>query len=156
MITRRLSESDSASPRQTAAMQSAIRSPMKGTVKRLLVNTVGGVVQPGKDIVEIVPTEDRLVLEARIQPRDIGFLRPGQKAMVKFTAYDFAIYGGLEGTLDHIGADSITDERGNTFYIVRVLTTPGMTMKDAAGELGMSRATIYRKVTQYDIHIPKS
>jgi len=106
--------------------QSSIRSPVKGTVKRLLVNTVGGVVQPGKDMIEIVPLEDALLLEARVQPRDIAFLHPGQQAMVKFTAYDFAIYGGLEGTLEHIGADTITDEKGNAFYIVRVRTNrPG-------------------------------
>lgn len=102
--------------------QSAIRSPVKGTVKRLLVNTVGGVVQPGRDIVEIVPSEDQLLLEAKVLPKDIAFLRPGQKAMVKFTAYDFSIYGGLDATLEHIGADSITDERGNTYYTVRVRT----------------------------------
>lgn len=102
--------------------QSAIRSPVKGTVKRLLVNTVGGVVQPGRDIVEIVPSEDQLLLEARVLPKDIAFLRPGQKAVVKFTAYDFSIYGGLDATLEHIGADSVTDERGNTFYTVRVRT----------------------------------
>ncbi|MBV8633882.1 MAG: HlyD family type I secretion periplasmic adaptor subunit [Burkholderiaceae bacterium] len=102
--------------------QSAIRSPVKGTVKRLLVNTVGGVVQPGKDIVEIVPLEGKLILEAKVQPRDIAFLRPGQPAMVKFTAYDFSIYGGLDATVDLIGADTVTDERGNTFYTVRVTT----------------------------------
>lgn len=102
--------------------QSAIRSPVKGTVKRLLVNTVGGVVQPGRDIVEIVPSEDQLLLEAKVLPKDIAFLRPGQKAMVKFTAYDFSIYGGIEATLEHIGADSVTDEKGNTFYTVRVRT----------------------------------
>ena len=103
--------------------QSSIRSPVRGTVKRLLVNTVGGVVQPGHDIVEIVPLEGKLVLEAKVAPRDIAFLRPGQKAMVKFTAYDFSIYGGLDATLELIGADSVTDERGNTFYTVRVSTT---------------------------------
>lgn len=103
--------------------QSSIRSPVKGTIKRLLVNTEGGVVQPGKDIVEIVPLEDALLLEARVQPRDIAFLRPGQPAIVKFTAYDFSIYGGLSGTLEHIGADTVTDEKGNSFYIVRVRTT---------------------------------
>ncbi len=102
--------------------QSAIRSPVKGTVKRLLVNTVGGVVQPGRDVVEIVPSEDQLLLEAKVLPKDIAFLRPGQKAMVKFTAYDFSIYGGIDATLEHIGADSVTDEKGNTFYIVRVRT----------------------------------
>lgn len=99
-----------------------IRSPVKGTVKRLMVNTVGGVVQPGKDVVEVVPLEDALLLEAKVQPKDIAFLRPGQPAIVKFTAYDFSIYGGLEATLEHIGADSVTDERGNTYYTVRVRT----------------------------------
>jgi adhesin transport system membrane fusion protein len=102
--------------------KSALRSPVKGTVKRLLVNTVGGVVQPGKDIIEIVPLEDSLLLEAKILPKDIGFLRPGDRALVKFTAYDFSIYGGLEAKLEFIGADSVTDERGNTFYTVRVRT----------------------------------
>jgi adhesin transport system membrane fusion protein len=101
---------------------SEIRSPVKGTVKRLLVNTVGGVVQPGKDVIEIVPLEDILILEAKIQPKDIAFLRPGLKAMVKFNAYDFTIYGGLEGTLEQIGADTVVDEKGNAFYVVRVRT----------------------------------
>jgi adhesin transport system membrane fusion protein len=106
--------------------QSSIRSPVKGTVKRLLVNTVGGVVQPGKDMIEIVPLEDALLLEARILPRDIAFLRPGQPAIVKFTAYDFSIYGGLDGTLEHIGADTVMDDKGNAFYTVRVRTNkPG-------------------------------
>jgi len=102
--------------------RSVLRSPVKGTVKRLLINTVGGVVQPGKDIVEIVPLEDTLLLEARVLPRDIAFLHPGQKAVVKFTAYDFAIYGGLEGKLEHIGADTVIDDKGNAFYVVRVRT----------------------------------
>ena len=102
--------------------RSVLRAPVKGTVKRLLINTVGGVVQPGKDVVEVVPLEDNLLLEARVQPRDIAFLRPGQKAIVKFTAYDFSIYGGLEGKLEHIGADSVIDEKGNAFYTVRVRT----------------------------------
>lgn len=101
---------------------SAIRAPIKGTVKRLLVNTVGGVVQPGKDIVEIVPLDDTLMLEAKVLPKDIAFLRPGERAMVKFTAYDFSIYGGLEAKLEQIGADTVTDDKGNTYYMVRVRT----------------------------------
>src|SRR5574343_1472989 len=106
--------------------QSSIRSPVKGTVKRLLVNKVGGVVQAGKDMIEIVPLEDTLLLEAKVQPRDIAFLRPGQPVVVKFTAYDFSIYGGLDGTLEHIGADTVMDEKGNAFYTVRVRTNkPG-------------------------------
>jgi len=109
---------------------SEIRSPVKGTVKTLLANTVGGVVQPGKDIIEIVPTDDSLLLEVKVQPRDIGFLHAQQKAEVKFTAYDYSIYGGLEGVVEQIGADTTTDERGNSFYIVRVRTS-----KAAVGDM---------------------
>lgn len=101
---------------------SSVKSPVKGTVKRLLVNTVGGVVQPGADVIEVVPLEDQLLLEVRILPKDIAFLRPGLKANVRFTAYDFSIYGGLEAVVDQIGADTITDEEGNAFYIIRVRT----------------------------------
>lgn len=99
-----------------------VRSPVRGTVKRLLVNTIGGVVQAGQDLVEIVPLDDALVLETRVSPRDIAFLRPQQRAMVKFTAYDFSIYGGLEAEVDQIGADTVTDEHDNAYYIVRVRT----------------------------------
>ena len=94
---------------------------VRGTVKTLFNNTVGGVVQPGKDIIEIVPKDDTLLLEVRILPRDIGF-HADQKAEVKFTAYDFAIYGGLEGKVEQIGADTVTDEKGNSYYVVRVRT----------------------------------
>ncbi|GAB3191703.1 HlyD family type I secretion periplasmic adaptor subunit [Hydrogenophaga aquatica] len=99
-----------------------IKSPVRGTVKRLLVNTVGGVVQPGREVVEVVPLDDALILEAQITPKDIAFLRPGLQAMVKFTAYDFAIYGGLKADVENIGADSVVDEKGNAFYIVRLRT----------------------------------
>jgi len=100
-----------------------VKSPVRGRVQRLLANTVGGVVQPGKDIVEIVPLDDTLVLEARIAPKDIAFIRPGQTAMVKFSAYDFSIYGGLEATVENISPDTTVDERGYAFYLVRVRTT---------------------------------
>jgi adhesin transport system membrane fusion protein len=99
-----------------------VKSPVRGRVQRLLANTVGGVVQPGKDIVEIVPLDDALVLEARVQPRDIAFITPSQKATVKFTAYDFSIYGGLDAKVENISPDTVTDERGNAYYIVRVRT----------------------------------
>lgn len=99
-----------------------IRSPVRGEVKRLLVNTVGGVVQPGRDIIEIVPLDESLLIEAKILPRDIAFLHPGQKAFVRFTAYDSTVYGGLAGQVQQIGADSITDDKGNTYYLVRVQT----------------------------------
>ncbi|MEG0412244.1 MAG: HlyD family type I secretion periplasmic adaptor subunit [Comamonas sp.] len=99
-----------------------VRSPVRGTVNTLMVNTVGGVVQPGKDILDIVPMDDSLLLEVQVNPKDIGFLHFGQKAEVKFTAYDFAIYGGLTGKVEQIGANTITDERGNSYYIVKVRT----------------------------------
>lgn len=102
--------------------QTEIRSPLNGTVKQLKVNTVGGVVQPGKDVIELVPADDALLLEARIQPKDIAFLRPGQPALIKFTAYDYSIYGGLDATLEHISADSVVDEKGNAYYLVRLRT----------------------------------
>lgn len=99
-----------------------IKSPVRGTVKRLLVNTVGAVVQPGKEVVEVVPLDDALILEVKIAPKDIGFLRPGQEAMVKFSAYEFSTYGGLVADVFLIGADSVLDDKGNAFYLVRVRT----------------------------------
>lgn len=107
---------------QDKVKQADIKSPVRGTVKRLLVNTIGAVVQPGKEVVEVVPLDDTLILEVQITPKDIGFLRPGQPAMVKFSAYDYAIYGGLEAEVFLIGADSVLDEKGNAFYHVRVRT----------------------------------
>jgi membrane fusion protein, adhesin transport system len=103
--------------------KSQIKSPLRGRVQRLLANTVGGVVQPGKDIVEIVPLDDVLVLEAKVVPRDIAFIHPGQAATVKFTAYDFSIYGGMEAEVENISPDTVVDEKGNAFYLVRVRTT---------------------------------
>ncbi|TCJ13933.1 HlyD family type I secretion periplasmic adaptor subunit [Parasulfuritortus cantonensis] len=114
--------SESSTALSDRVKHSSVRSPVKGTVKRLLVNTVGGVVQPGADIVEVVPLEDVLLLEVKILPRDIAFLRPGLKATVRFTAYDFSIYGSMDAVVDQIGADTITDDKGNSFYIVRVHT----------------------------------
>ncbi|MBM7060392.1 HlyD family type I secretion periplasmic adaptor subunit [Pseudomonas sp. UL073] len=99
-----------------------VTSPVRGIVKQLLVNTIGGVIQPGSDLVEIVPLDDTLLVEARIRPQDIAFLRPGQPAMVKFTAYDFTIYGGLQAELEQIGADTVTDEKGNSFYVIKLRT----------------------------------
>ena len=102
--------------------KSQLKSPVRGRVQRLLANTVGGVVQPGKDLVEIVPLDDKLVLEAKVQPRDIAFIRPGQAANVKFTAYDSSIYGGLDAVVENISPDTVVDERGNAYYLVRVQT----------------------------------
>jgi adhesin transport system membrane fusion protein len=95
-----------------------VRSPVKGTVKQLKINTVGGVIQPGMDLIEIVPVEDNLLIEAHIRPADIAFLRPGQEAMIKLTAYDFSIYGGLPAKLERISADTITNEKDESFYLI--------------------------------------
>ncbi|WP_166217847.1 HlyD family type I secretion periplasmic adaptor subunit [Pseudomonas atagonensis] len=100
-----------------------VTSPVRGIVNKLLVNTIGGVIQPGSDMVEIVPLDDTLLVEAKIRPQDIAFLHPGQEAIVKFTAYDYTIYGGLKAQLEQIGADTITDEdKKTTYYVIKVRT----------------------------------
>src|SRR5690606_5085663 len=102
--------------------RTTVTSPVRGVIKQMKVNTIGGVVQPGSDMVEIVPLDDSLLIEAKVRPQDVAFLHPGQKAMVKFTAYDFTIYGGLKAKLELISADTITDEEGNSFYLIQVRT----------------------------------
>lgn len=100
--------------------RTTLQSPLKGTVKRLHINTVGGVVKPGSDIVEVVPYEESLLIEAAIKPSDIADIGRGQKARVKFSAYDYAIHGSLEGEVEFVGADTVTNEKGESFYIVRI------------------------------------
>lgn len=99
-----------------------IRAPMRGTIKRINHNTIGGVIRPGDTILELVPLDDTLLIETRIRPADIAFLHPGQRAMVKITAYDFSIYGGLEATVEQISADTIEDRKGENFYLVKLRT----------------------------------
>jgi adhesin transport system membrane fusion protein len=99
-----------------------VRAPIKGRVKQLLINTIGGVVRPGDPLLNIVPWEDRLLVEARIRPADIGQLRVGQDAVVKVSAYDFAIYGGLPAKLIYISPSTIVNEQDETFYLVRLET----------------------------------
>jgi adhesin transport system membrane fusion protein len=100
-----------------------ILSPVKGTIKQLKVSTIGGVIQPGMDLLEIVPIDDTLLVEAEVHPADIAFLRPGQDAMVKLTAYDFSIYGGLTAKLEHISADTIINEEDKkSYYLIRLRT----------------------------------
>ncbi|NOR58396.1 MAG: HlyD family type I secretion periplasmic adaptor subunit [Sulfurimonas sp.] len=99
-----------------------VRSPMKGIVQKLFVHTVGGVIKPGADIMEIVPSDQTLLVEVKIKPSDIAFIYFGQKAIVKFSAYDFSIYGGLDGEVVHISADTIKDQKENVFYTVRIKT----------------------------------
>lgn len=100
-----------------------VRSPVRGTIKQIVLNTAGGVIKPGEPIMEIVPLDDTLLIEANITPADIAFLHPGQKAMVKITAYDFSIYGGLEGSVEQISADTIENQRGDSFFKVKLRTT---------------------------------
>ncbi|MDE1165925.1 MAG: HlyD family type I secretion periplasmic adaptor subunit [Pseudomonas sp.] len=102
--------------------RTTVVSPVHGIIKTLKVNTIGGVVQPGSDMVEIVPLEDNLLIEAKVRPQDVAFLHPGQPAMVKFSAYDYTIYGGLKAKLELISADTITDDKGNSFYLIQVRT----------------------------------
>ncbi len=99
-----------------------VTSPVRGIVQQMLVNTIGGVIQPGNDLVEIVPLDDSLLVEAKIRPKDIAFLHPGQEAVVKFSAYDYTIYGGLKGKLEQISPDTVTDKEGNSFYVIRLRT----------------------------------
>jgi len=99
-----------------------VKSPMKGIVQKLYVHTVGGVIKPGEDIMEIVPSDETLLVQVRIKPKDIAFIYYGQRAIVKFTAYDFSIYGGLDGKVVLISPDSIKDDEGNVFYEVRIKT----------------------------------
>jgi adhesin transport system membrane fusion protein len=100
-----------------------IFAPVKGTVKRILINTRGGVLKPGETIIELVPLDDALMIEARIKPTDIAFLKPEQKAVVKVSAYDFSIYGGLDAAVEDISADTIEDRRGEPYYLVKLRTT---------------------------------
>lgn len=107
---------------QDKVQRTNIQSPVSGVISEMLVNTLGAVVQPGSNLVKIVPIEDSLILEARVQPSDIGFIKKGLPAKVKFTAYDFAIYGGLDGIVEQVSADTITDEEGKSYYIVKIIT----------------------------------
>lgn len=99
-----------------------VRSPVKGIVKQVQINTVGGVIKPGMSLMEIVPVDDSLLIEAKVRPEDVGFIKPDLPAMVKLTAYDFSIYGGLEAQVENISADTILDEEGNSYYLVKVRT----------------------------------
>ncbi|MDX5592883.1 HlyD family type I secretion periplasmic adaptor subunit [Pseudovibrio sp. SPO723] len=107
---------------QDRVSRTDLRSPVYGVVNTLNITTLGAVVQPGEPLVEIVPLDDTLLIEARIRPQDVAFLHPGQEVTVKITAYDYSIYGGLKGKLERIAADSVEDEKGNRFFEVTVRT----------------------------------
>jgi adhesin transport system membrane fusion protein len=102
---------ENASAREDAYLHTTIKSPMKGVVKNVQVTTIGGVIQAGQPILEIVPTEDEMLVEAYVKPSEVAFLKVGQKAVVKLTSYDFNKYGGLDGELEHLSPDTLKDDR---------------------------------------------
>lgn len=111
-----------------------LRSPVRGIVKSIEVSTVGGVIPPNGKLMEIIPMGDQLMIEARMSPRDIAFIHPGQRATVKVTAYDYAIYGGLEGVVTSISPDTIRDEvKPEIFYYRVFVRTKSDTLVNKAG-----------------------
>jgi len=116
----RLSETASAAGDRVD--RTAVRASVRGTIKKININTIGGVIQPGMDLIELVPLEDQLVVEVKVRPQDIAYIHPQQKALVKITAYDFSIYGGLDAHVVHISPDTLATEEGETYYLVRLLT----------------------------------
>lgn len=124
-----------------------LRSPVDGVVNRLEITTIGGYVQPGTVVAEVVPTSDTLLVEARISPNDIAFIRVGQPALVKVTAFDFSIYGGLHGEVANVSADSMFDEKSNeTYYLALVKTGKSEIVRN-----GKSHAIIPGMVASVDI-----
>ena len=115
---------------QDKVNQTTLKSPVNGKVSRLFFNTVGGVIQPGKEVLEVVPTDDALILETKIQIKDIAFIRVLQPAVVKLTAYDYTIYGALDAVVENVAPDSIVDDKGNAYYLVRVRTLKSSLGKD--------------------------
>lgn len=119
-----------------------IRAPLKGIVKNIRVNTIGGVINAGQDIMEIVPVEDALLVEAYISPSDVAYVRPGMPALVKLTAYDYAIYGGLEGTVTLLSPDTLHDQKRpsdlklnpNEAYYRVLVKTDGSHLTDKEGK----------------------
>ena len=122
-ITARLNQITASSVGLTDKVkQATLKSPVNGKVSRLFFNTVGGVIQPGREVLELVPTDDALIIETKIQLKDIAFIRLSQPAVVKLTAYDYSIYGALDAQVENISANSIVDDKGNAYYLVRVRT----------------------------------
>ena len=107
---------------QAKLSHSIVRSPVVGTVKKINFNTIGGVIRPGMEVMQIVPSDDKLLIEVKVKPKDIGFIILGQTAKVKITAFDYSTYGGLEGSVEFISADTITDKKGNSSYLARIRT----------------------------------
>lgn len=122
---------------QDKVARTEVRAPVDGIINRVLVSTIGGVVAPGETIVELVPSEEALIVEARIKPADIGFLRIGQPAKVSITAYDATVYGALKGAIETISPDAIEDEKtGESFYTITV-RTEAERLKSKRGDFGI-------------------
>ena len=126
------------------------RSPVRGIVKNIEVTTIGGVVPPNGKLMEIIPLDDKLLIEARISPRDIAFIHPGQEARVKVSAYDYAVYGDLEGTVTTISPDTIQDEVDKEIYYYRVFIK---TEKDVlTNDAGKTFPIVPGMIATVDIH----
>ncbi len=121
--------------------RTTLRSPVRGIIKRLYANSIGGVVSPGNNVVEIVPQEDSLLVEIEIKPADIASVHIGQLARLKFSAYDFALHGSLPGEVFFVSADTITNEDGESFFVVRIKPSKdylGHETKPLAIKVGMT------------------
>ena len=127
-------------------LRTIVTSPSNGIVLKLHINTIGGAIKPAQDLIEIVPTDYNLIVEVKILPKDIAFIYHGQKAIVKFSAYDFSIYGGLDGHVIHISPDTITEKDDKTYYLVRIETE-----KNYIGEKDKSMKIIPGMVADVDI-----
>ena len=121
------------------ADRNILKSPIDGIVNRVLVSTQGGVLKAGEPAVEIVPADSKLIFETKIKPNDIGFIKVGQKAFIKLSTYDFSIFGSLSGRVEVVGSDSVPNEKGETFYIVKVvledkpITSTGLNLELMSG-----------------------
>ncbi len=127
--------------------QTRLTASMSGIIKSVESPSIGGVIRPGDTILEVVPLDDKLLVETRVQPKDVGRLKVGQEAIVKFSAYDFVIYGGLQGYLTYLSADAITDEKGQSFFIAHIAANNGLWQKG----LWMDKPLIPGMQAQVDI-----
>jgi adhesin transport system membrane fusion protein len=115
-------------------VRAEIKSPIDGVVKKLRYNTIGGVVTPGEAIMDIVPTGEKLIIEARLSPIDRGYVDAGQPALVKISTYDFVRYGGLTGVVSQVAPDASTDKNGTPYFDV-IVETDKAYLGDRAGKL---------------------
>ena len=137
-------------PRSDSLQRLTQRSPVRGIVKNIEVSTIGGVVPPGGKLMEIIPLDDQLLIETRMSPRDIAFIHPGQRATVKVTAYDYAIYGGLDGEVSSISPDTIQDEAKPEMSYYRVFVR---TSSDAlTSKTGKRFPIVPGMIATVDIH----